>query len=137
MRRSSASDREWTILRPGRLTDDQATGQARIDSDPFRGEVARADVAAVIAAVLPEPRSVGATLYVNGGDAADRGRTGPGATRLIRSARRSAGVCPRCAAIADAMPAVDGGDVESAHRRMTMRSRGSRACGLAVRDRGT
>jgi uncharacterized protein YbjT (DUF2867 family) len=63
-----ASDREWTILRPGRLTDDPPTGQARIDRDPFRGDVARADVAAVIAAVLTEPRSVGATLYVNGGD---------------------------------------------------------------------
>lgn len=63
-----ASDREWTILRPGRLTDDPTTGRARIDSDPFRGDVARADVAAVIAAVLLEPRSVGATLYVGGGD---------------------------------------------------------------------
>lgn len=63
-----ASDREWTILRPGRLTDDPPTGRARIDSDPFRGDVARADVAAVIAVVLPEARSVGATLYVNGGD---------------------------------------------------------------------
>jgi uncharacterized protein YbjT (DUF2867 family) len=64
----NASDREWTILRPGRLTDDPPSGSARIDSDPFRGEVARADVAAVIAAVLLEPRSVGTTFYVNGGD---------------------------------------------------------------------
>jgi len=63
-----ASDREWTILRPGRLTDDPATGRARIDSDPFRGAVARADVAAVIAAVLSGSCSIGATLYVNGGD---------------------------------------------------------------------
>ena len=63
------SDREWTILRPGRLTDDPATGQARIGPDPFHGEVTRADVAAVIAGVLSEPRSMGATLYVNGGDA--------------------------------------------------------------------
>jgi uncharacterized protein YbjT (DUF2867 family) len=72
-----ASDREWTVLRPGRLTDDPATGQARLDADPFRGSVARADVAAVIAAVLLEPRSVGATLYLGGGntpiaDALDR-----------------------------------------------------------------
>lgn len=65
----TASDREWTILRPGRLTDDPATGRVRVDRDPFRGEVARGDVAAVIVAVLAEPRSAGATLYVNGGDA--------------------------------------------------------------------
>jgi uncharacterized protein YbjT (DUF2867 family) len=65
----TASELDWTVLRPGRLTDDPPTGRARIDSDPFRGAVARADVAAVIAAALPESRSVGATLYVNGGDA--------------------------------------------------------------------
>ena len=64
----TASDREWTILRPGPLTDDPATGHASIDSDPFRGAVARADVAAVIAAVLSESRSIGATLYVGGGE---------------------------------------------------------------------
>jgi nucleoside-diphosphate-sugar epimerase len=62
-----ASDRDWTVLRPGRLTDEPATGQARIDTHPFRGEVARADVAAVIAALLPDRRAAGRTLYVNGG----------------------------------------------------------------------
>jgi uncharacterized protein YbjT (DUF2867 family) len=64
----AASDRDWTIVRPGRLTDDPAAGRVRVQSDPFRGEVARADVAAVLAAVLSEPRPHGATLYVNGGD---------------------------------------------------------------------
>jgi uncharacterized protein YbjT (DUF2867 family) len=63
-----ASDREWTIVRPGRLTDEPGTGRARIDTEPFRGSVGRDDVAAVLAAVLAEPRSAGATLYVNGGD---------------------------------------------------------------------
>ena len=62
------SDRDWTIVRPGRLTDDPGTGRTRIQVEPFRGEVPRDDVAAVLAAVLPEPRSSGATLYVNGGD---------------------------------------------------------------------
>jgi len=62
------SDREWTILRPGRLTDEKPAGTVRLDREPYRGEVARADVAAVIAAVLSEPRSTRATLYVNGGD---------------------------------------------------------------------
>jgi uncharacterized protein YbjT (DUF2867 family) len=40
----------------------------RIQTGAFRGEVPRDDVAAVLAAVLAEPRSAGATLYVNGGD---------------------------------------------------------------------
>jgi len=64
----AASDRAWTIVRPGRLTDEPGTGRVRVQADPFRGEVPRDDVAAVLAAVLSEPRAAGATLYVNGGD---------------------------------------------------------------------
>jgi len=64
----AASDRAWTIVRPGRLTDAPGTGRARIQAEPFRGEVARDDVAATLAAVLSEPRAAGATLYVNAGD---------------------------------------------------------------------
>jgi nucleoside-diphosphate-sugar epimerase len=64
----AASDREWTIVRPGRLTDEPGTGRVRIQAEPFRGEVPRDDVAAVLAAVLAEPRAAGATLYVNGGE---------------------------------------------------------------------
>jgi nucleoside-diphosphate-sugar epimerase len=64
-----AGDREWTILRPGRLTDDPGTGRVRLDSAPFRGEVPRDDVAAVLDAVLHEPRSAGHVLYVNSGEA--------------------------------------------------------------------
>ena len=63
-----ASDREWAIVRPGSLTDEPGTGRVRIDTEPFRGSVSRDDVAAVLAAVLAEPRSAGVTLYVNGGD---------------------------------------------------------------------
>ena len=40
----------------------------RVESDAFRGEVPREDVAAVLAAVLAEPRTAGAILYVNAGD---------------------------------------------------------------------
>jgi nucleoside-diphosphate-sugar epimerase len=63
-----ASDREWTIVRPGRLTDDPGTGLVQIDAAPFRGHVPREDVAAVIARLLPEPRASRRVLYVNGGE---------------------------------------------------------------------
>lgn len=63
-----ASEREWTIVRPGRLTDDPGTGRVRIDTDPFRGSVAREDVAAVLARLLHDPRAPGRILYVNGGE---------------------------------------------------------------------
>lgn len=66
----AASDRDWTIARPGRLSDEAGTGHVRIDLEPFRGHVSRDDVAAVLAALLVEPRSLRMTLYVNGGDAA-------------------------------------------------------------------
>src|SRR4051812_27563157 len=64
----AASDLAWTIVRPGRLTSDPGTGPVRVQADAFRGEGPRDDVAAVVAAVLAEPRSAGATLYVNGGE---------------------------------------------------------------------
>ncbi|TML00988.1 MAG: SDR family oxidoreductase [Actinobacteria bacterium] len=64
----AGSDRDWTIVRPGRLTDEPGAGRVRVQVEPFRGEVPRDDVAAVLAAVLPEPRAFGATLYVNSGD---------------------------------------------------------------------
>ncbi|HLY50522.1 MAG TPA: SDR family oxidoreductase [Solirubrobacteraceae bacterium] len=63
-----SSDRAWTIVRPGRLTDDPGTGRARVEREPFRGEVAREDVATVLARLLHEPRAIGQVLYVNGGD---------------------------------------------------------------------
>ena len=62
-----ASDRPWTIVRPGGLTDDPGTGRVRIDTDPFRGRVARDDVAEVLDAVLHDPRANHRILYVNGG----------------------------------------------------------------------
>ncbi len=53
-----ASDLEWTIIRPGRLTDDPATGLVALGSDVGRGDIPRADVAAVLAAVIDNPASV-------------------------------------------------------------------------------
>jgi nucleoside-diphosphate-sugar epimerase len=63
-----ASDRDWTVVRPGRLTDDPGTGLVTISSDPFRGEIPRDDVAAVLDALLEDARGVAHVLYVNGGD---------------------------------------------------------------------
>jgi uncharacterized protein YbjT (DUF2867 family) len=64
-----ASDLAWTVVRPGGLTDDPGTGQVRLSVEPYRGEVSRDDVAAVLAQLLPEPRAAGKVLYVNGGEA--------------------------------------------------------------------
>jgi nucleoside-diphosphate-sugar epimerase len=59
---------DWTIVRPGALTDDPGTGRVRLDTVPHRAEVPREDVAAVLDAVLHEPRSARAILYANSGN---------------------------------------------------------------------
>ena len=58
---------DWTILRPGRLTDDPGTGRVALGPDVARGEIPRADVAEVVAAVLQEPASAGHQWNVVGG----------------------------------------------------------------------
>ena len=64
-----ARDLDWTILRPGGLTDAPATGTVRLAPPPVpRGTVPRADVAAVIAALLDEPGARHQTLELTGGD---------------------------------------------------------------------
>ena len=64
-----ARDLDWTILRPGGLTDDPGTGRVRLTAPPVpRGRVPRADVAAVILALLDDPASAGQTLELIGGD---------------------------------------------------------------------
>jgi len=62
-----ASDLDWTILGPGTLTLDPPTG--RITTAP-RGsaEVSRADVAAVAAAVLIQPATIGRFIRFGAGD---------------------------------------------------------------------
>jgi uncharacterized protein YbjT (DUF2867 family) len=62
-----ASDRDWTVVRPGGLTDDPGSGLIRIAREPFNGRIPRADVAAVLVRLLDDPRAVGSVLYVNGG----------------------------------------------------------------------
>ena len=63
-----ARDLDWTILRPGGLTDDPATGRIRLAPPPVpRGAIPRADVAAVIAALLGEPGTRHKTLELVSG----------------------------------------------------------------------
>lgn len=63
----TASDRDWTIVRPGPLTDDPGTGQVRIDTEPFRDRVPRDDVAAVFEALLHDVPASRKILYLGGG----------------------------------------------------------------------
>jgi uncharacterized protein YbjT (DUF2867 family) len=59
----AASDLEWTIVRPGGLTDEPGTG--RVEVAPAlgrRGTVTRDDVAAVLVGCLDERRTVRATF---------------------------------------------------------------------------
>jgi uncharacterized protein YbjT (DUF2867 family) len=64
-----ASELAWAILRPGRLTDDPGTERVRIDVEPYHGHVPREDVAAVLDALLQEPRTARLTVYLNAGEA--------------------------------------------------------------------
>ncbi|MCW2796188.1 SDR family oxidoreductase [Nocardioides sp.] len=58
----------WTIIRPGRLTDDPATGLVSLGPDVARGDVTRADVAAVVAAVLDHDGAIGRQWNLVNGD---------------------------------------------------------------------
>ncbi|MBW1602536.1 NAD(P)H-binding protein [Streptomyces sp. JJ66] len=64
----SRTDLDWTILRPGRLTDDPGTGRVQLDADAERAEIPRDDVAAVLTALLDEPLTAGHTLNLITGD---------------------------------------------------------------------
>jgi uncharacterized protein YbjT (DUF2867 family) len=61
-------DLDWTILRPGGLTDAPPAGRVRLAAPPVpRGTIPRADVAAVIVALLDHPGQR-QTLELAGGD---------------------------------------------------------------------
>lgn len=61
-----ASELDWTILGPGRLTLEPATG--RITIGRGKGEVSRADVALVVAATLHDDSTIRRTIEFNNGD---------------------------------------------------------------------
>ena len=56
-----ARDLDWTVVRPGRLTNDAPSGRVQVGTLP-RGEVPRADVASVLATVLTEDATIGKTF---------------------------------------------------------------------------
>ena len=63
-----ASGLDTTIVRPGGLTNDPGTGRVSLGESLPRGQVTRDDVAAVLAAVLDSPNTIGKTLDLTGGD---------------------------------------------------------------------
>jgi uncharacterized protein YbjT (DUF2867 family) len=59
-----------TIVRPGHLTDDPPNGRVTIAERTGEGSIPRADVAAVLVAVLDAPDSAGRTFDLISGDSA-------------------------------------------------------------------
>ncbi|MEV6701313.1 NAD(P)H-binding protein [Streptomyces sp. NPDC051453] len=60
---------DWTILRPGMLTNDAGTGLVRLEASTGRGPVPRGDVAAVLAELVETPATAGLTLELISGSA--------------------------------------------------------------------
>ncbi|UUV28263.1 NAD(P)H-binding protein [Amycolatopsis roodepoortensis] len=65
-----ARDLDWTILRPGQLTNDEGTGKIRIAESTGRGPIPRQDVAAILVALLDTPSTAGRVLEAISGDTA-------------------------------------------------------------------
>ena len=63
-----ASGLDWTVVRPGGLTNDPGTGRVKLGENLRRGQVTRDDVTAVLAAVLDSPNTLGRTVDLTGGD---------------------------------------------------------------------
>ncbi len=63
-----ASGLDATVVRPGGLTNDVGTGRVNLGESVPRGQVTRDDVAAVLAAVLDSPSTIGRTMDLIGGD---------------------------------------------------------------------
>jgi len=54
-----ASGLDYTIVRPGRLTDEPATGRVSLSANLPQGHIPRADVAGVVAQVIPLASAIG------------------------------------------------------------------------------
>ena len=65
----TAADLDWTVVRPGSLTNDPGTGRVKVSTTlGNRGPVPRDDVAAVVAASLTEDHTIGLTFELFAGD---------------------------------------------------------------------
>jgi uncharacterized protein YbjT (DUF2867 family) len=58
---------DWTVVRPGGLTNDAGTGRVTLRESVPRGRVPRDDVAAVLVAALDSPNAIGKTVDLVGG----------------------------------------------------------------------
>ena len=91
--RRSALD--WTIVRPGALTLDDGTGLVSAAPRLARGSIARADVAAVIAAALRLPGTIGVQFDLVGGSTPiEEALTGLAAPGSSKEADTAAEVTP-------------------------------------------
>ncbi|WUJ69733.1 SDR family oxidoreductase [Kribbella soli] len=63
-----ARDLDWTVLRPGSLTNDPGTGNVLLADKTGRGRISRDDVALVLAGLCDTPASIGRTLELIAGD---------------------------------------------------------------------
>jgi uncharacterized protein YbjT (DUF2867 family) len=61
-------DLDWTILRPGGLTNDAGTGQVKLADKTGNGSISRDDVALVLAGLCDTPAAIGRTLELIAGD---------------------------------------------------------------------
>ncbi|MDZ7829808.1 MAG: SDR family oxidoreductase [Halofilum sp. (in: g-proteobacteria)] len=59
---------DWTVVRPGRLTDEPGNGRVTAARELERSDLPRADVAAVLAEVLDMPETIGLQFNVVAGD---------------------------------------------------------------------
>jgi uncharacterized protein YbjT (DUF2867 family) len=57
-----ARDLDWTIIQPGRLTDEPGTGRVTLDPGAQPREIPRADVAHALVAALDSPATIGKQL---------------------------------------------------------------------------
>jgi uncharacterized protein YbjT (DUF2867 family) len=59
---------DYSVVRPGGLTDDPGTGKVEVSEEPKGGQIPRADVAAVLLGCLDEPKTAGKVFEVISGE---------------------------------------------------------------------
>jgi uncharacterized protein YbjT (DUF2867 family) len=62
------SDLDWTVVRPGGLTNDPGNGKVTVGESTGRGTIPRADVAAVVAQCLADAATIGKQFDLISGD---------------------------------------------------------------------